>query len=576
MRGGVSDDMTSTCVQGGIRPIGRYQPNMIMEPSSPQSAWQFHQAMPKREPVDHDGRNDSGLASGGEFVSSSPGSDNSEHFNASYSPPTSCHTVISTSNTFYPTSLRRPSQTQTSLPTHMMYTGDHNPLTPPNSEPMISPKSALSRNNEGEHQTTLTPCTSPGDASVDVTDSGNCDSALKKLQATFEKNAFSECSGDDDTKSDGEPEEYDEQGLRVPKVNSHGKIKTFKCKQCDFVAITKLVFWEHTKLHIKADKLLKCPKCPFVTEYKHHLEYHLRNHYGSKPFKCNQCSYSCVNKSMLNSHLKSHSNIYQYRCSDCSYATKYCHSLKLHLRKYSHKPAMVLNPDGTPNPLPIIDVYGTRRGPKMKSEQKSSEEISPKPEQVLPFPFNQFLPHMQLPFPGFPLFGGFTGAIPNPLLLQNLEKLARERRESMNSSERYSPEQSEQMDTEGDAGVLDLSKPDDSSQTNRRKDSAYKLSTGDNSSEEEDDEATTTMFGNVEVVENKEPEDTSSGKQTPVSAKKDEYSCQYCQINFGDPILYTMHMGYHGYKNPFICNMCGEECNDKVSFFLHIARNPHS
>jgi hunchback-like protein len=27
---------------------------------------------------------------------------------------------------------------------------------------------------------------------------------------------------------------------------------------------------------------------------------------------------------------------------------------------------MVLNPDGTPNPLPIIDVYGTRRGPKMK------------------------------------------------------------------------------------------------------------------------------------------------------------------------------------------------------------------
>ena len=27
---------------------------------------------------------------------------------------------------------------------------------------------------------------------------------------------------------------------------------------------------------------------------------------------------------------------------------------------------MVLNPDGTPNPLPIIDVYGTRRGPKKK------------------------------------------------------------------------------------------------------------------------------------------------------------------------------------------------------------------
>ena len=29
---------------------------------------------------------------------------------------------------------------------------------------------------------------------------------------------------------------------------------------------------------------------------------------------------------------------------------------------------MVLNQDGTPNPLPIIDVYGTRRGPKKKTD----------------------------------------------------------------------------------------------------------------------------------------------------------------------------------------------------------------
>ena len=97
---------------------------------------------------------------------------------------------------------------------------------------------------------------------------------------------------------------------------------------------------------------MQCPKCPFVTEYKHHLEYHLRNHFGSKPFKCSKCNYSCVNKSMLNSHMKSHTNVYQYRCADCTYATKYCHSLKLHLRKYNHKPATILNSDGS---LPIDD-----------------------------------------------------------------------------------------------------------------------------------------------------------------------------------------------------------------------------
>ena len=134
-------------------------------------------------------------------------------------------------------------------------------------------------------------------------------------------------------------------------------------------------FWNHTRVHIKPEKMLCCPKCNFVTEYKHHLEYHLRNHFGTKPFKCDSCSYTCVNKSMLNSHMKSHTNIYQYRCQDCTYATKYCHSLKLHLRKYGHKPAMVLNPDGTPNPLPIIDVYGTRRGPKLKKDDVSNKLV---------------------------------------------------------------------------------------------------------------------------------------------------------------------------------------------------------
>ncbi|CAL8143843.1 unnamed protein product [Orchesella dallaii] len=164
--------------------------------------------------------------------------------------------------------------------------------------------------------------------------------------------------------------------VKTPKTNAQGKLKTFKCKHCEHRAVTKKEFWDHTKSHIRQEKMLHCPKCPFVTEYKHHLEYHLRNHFNSKPYQCNKCSYSCVNKSMLNSHLKSHSNVYQYRCSDCSYATKYCHSLKLHLRKYNHNPAMVLNPDGTPNPLPIIDVYGTRRGPKIKRTDPSLEGMA--------------------------------------------------------------------------------------------------------------------------------------------------------------------------------------------------------
>ena len=111
--------------------------------------------------------------------------------------------------------------------------------------------------------------------------------------------------------------------------------------------VVKEEFWVHSRVHIRRDRMLVCPKCPFVTEFKHHLEYHLRNHVGSKPFRCTRCNYACVNRSMLNSHAKSHTNVFQYRCADCVYAAKYCHSLRLHLRKHDHRPAAVLNADGS-------------------------------------------------------------------------------------------------------------------------------------------------------------------------------------------------------------------------------------
>lgn len=40
MRGGVTWDMSSTTLQGGLpRPLGGYQANLMMEPHSPAPAW---------------------------------------------------------------------------------------------------------------------------------------------------------------------------------------------------------------------------------------------------------------------------------------------------------------------------------------------------------------------------------------------------------------------------------------------------------------------------------------------------------------------------------------------------------
>ncbi|GMT03214.1 hypothetical protein PENTCL1PPCAC_25388 [Pristionchus entomophagus] len=146
------------------------------------------------------------------------------------------------------------------------------------------------------------------------------------------------------------------------------KMKIYKCKQCHHLSQTKDDQWAHARTHIPADKQMSCTLCNFVTEYKHHLEYHLRNHAGTKPFQCKKCNYTCVNKSMLNSHMKSHSNVYHFRCADCNYATKYCHSLKLHLKKYGHR----RNTEGLTEAELLASLSAESSPPSMRKDSTTS------------------------------------------------------------------------------------------------------------------------------------------------------------------------------------------------------------
>ncbi|XP_049799105.1 protein hunchback [Schistocerca nitens] len=499
------------------------------------------------------------------------------------------------------------------------------------------------------------------------------------------------------------------------KINSQGRVKTFRCKQCGFVAVTKLEFWKHSRLHIKAEKLLTCNRCPFVTEYKHHLEYHLRNHSGWKPFHCDKCDYQCVNKSMLNSHLKSHSNIYQYRCADCTYATKYCHSLKLHLRKYHHTPDVVLNPDGSPNPLPIIDVYGTRRGPKQRPRTTTPKKMSAaaaappsasapspaspqpraavQPRQPLPPPpppapraaappqgaaaLPPFAPAAFAPLvrPGGAVFSfGNVGLAPsmpafpyNPVPHNASDAAGYDAYYAAahssgfpffvnNNNDNESPQDAEAKMQDYMARILvatqlqvpnvplpqvgtplpdplDLTKPESpsaaavrsptptptpstsaaasalpledeptpvpvpaapSATKHRRKGKAYKLEriamklqyhADDDSAEDEPERKLFKAELPLDPEPEKEPQPSSDRPDSSEAEADDgedsseaqrDFFCEHCEITFRDVIMYSLHKGYHGLKNPFTCNACGKETADRVEFFVHIARSPHS
>lgn len=68
---------------------------------------------------------------------------------------------------------------------------------------------------------------------------------------------------------------------------------------------------------------------------------------------------------------------------------------------------------------------------------------------------------------------------------------------------------------------------------------------------------------------------TSRPESSSTSAAAKIQECKSCGILFRDAVLYTIHMGYHGFNDVFKCNNCGEKCDDHISFFLHIAKKEH-
>ena len=56
----------------------------------------------------------------------------------------------------------------------------------------------------------------------------------------------------------------------------------------------------------------------------------------------------------------------------------------------------------------------------------------------------------------------------------------------------------------------------------------------------------------------------------------DAYVCVYCNIDFHDAVLFSIHMGCHRLDEPFCCNICGTKCCDKYAFYTHIMRGHHN
>uniref|UniRef100_UPI0037E87E31 zinc finger protein Eos n=1 Tax=Semicossyphus pulcher TaxID=241346 RepID=UPI0037E87E31 len=53
------------------------------------------------------------------------------------------------------------------------------------------------------------------------------------------------------------------------------------------------------------------------------------------------------------------------------------------------------------------------------------------------------------------------------------------------------------------------------------------------------------------------------------------FHCRHCRIVFLDHVMFTIHMGCHGFRQPFECNICGHRSQDRYEFSSHISRGEH-
>ncbi|KAG7238270.1 hypothetical protein INR49_030981 [Caranx melampygus] len=53
------------------------------------------------------------------------------------------------------------------------------------------------------------------------------------------------------------------------------------------------------------------------------------------------------------------------------------------------------------------------------------------------------------------------------------------------------------------------------------------------------------------------------------------FRCEHCRVLFLDHVMFTIHMGCHGFRQPFECNICGHRSQDRYEFSSHIVRGEH-
>ncbi|XP_051871832.1 DNA-binding protein Ikaros isoform X9 [Pristis pectinata] len=323
-------------------------------------------------------------------------------------------------------------------------------------------------------------------------------------------------------------------GIRLP----NGKLK---CDICGIICIGPNVLMVHKRSHT-GERPFQCSQCGASFTQKGNLLRHIKLHSGEKPFKCHLCNYACRRRDALSGHLRTHSVGKPHKCSYCGRSYKqrssleehkerchnYLQTMGLHSGIYSGAESLrplVQTPAGSSEVIPVIsNMY-----PMQKSHSDTHSHTNSATSQ--------------------------NGAVENLMLISKAKSQSSEREPSPSNS---CPDST---DTE--------------SNNEERNNLIYLTNHVAPQARnglpliKEDQRSYDIMRAGMEP--NQEIFKVISGDGEHMKV----YKCEHCRVLFLDHVMFTIHMGCHGFRDPFECNMCGYRSQDRYEFSSHITRGEH-